>query len=216
MEKNINMQMTTLIFDFDYTLFDTFKFKQVLGRSLCRHGISENFFWQTYQQTVNRDKQAYNYNLDYQLEIIAGSCDLNREQARQDIGRVIEQAADFIYPEAEEVLKIFSDKEDFNLILLTLGNYDFQKAKVENSGLTGYFQEVVITSFSKVHSYHLTIPSDNKAVFVSDSLQEIFEVRNDYPQVMAILKIREDKDECFLPDNIYKIKNLLELKRIVH
>lgn len=177
-----------IVFDLDYTLLDTTKFKEALADAITSCGVSRQRYEETYSATVRRDGKTSDYDPEVQLESLAS--DFPAPQARVDARRNIEEllmhTEQYLFPGVAELLRAL--RHDGNeLILLTLGNETWQHAKIENSGLSELFDRVVTTGKHKHEPLRGIVPEGESAIIVNDNGVETKELMAQMPWCTYIL-----------------------------
>ena len=163
----------TIIFDFDDTLFNTKKFKDDYFQLLTETGLTASeiqelysSFSKTAQSKTNRGFEDFlsqkGYPVTTSLKERFNSFDLN------------------VYVKHETVSTLENLKKDFILVLLTKGEEVFQTWKVNGSGLSSFFSEVITTEGNKEEI--LSQKSFLEPVFfINDKSEENFAVKQNFP-----------------------------------
>lgn len=102
-------------FDFDRVLFDTDRFNQYMKENV--EGLE------------HVDASPYNENEVYSPEIHAELCGIPVER----IYDAISDTSQFLYPDAELLKEVEGE-----IVIVSRGEKEFQKAKIENSGVLKY------------------------------------------------------------------------------
>ena len=107
----------------------------------------------------------------------------------------------------EDVIPFLEKYKNYNLILLTLGDIDYQNRKIESSNLSKYFQDIIITDVDKSQ---LDINyKDN--LFIDNNPKELIKFQNKGGKILRIRRI-EDKYSVIDLDNVLEYKNFFDLK----
>lgn len=109
-------------FDFDGVLFDTNSFIEKLDSEI------ENF-----AETYNEARSNGKYDFEKHVEILGVS--------RKEITDLISKADQFIFDDVQELKKI---KDKHRIIIVTRGDSEFQRKKIENSGIQDIIDEYII------------------------------------------------------------------------
>lgn len=107
--------------DFDNVIFDTGKFKEFLDQRI-------EGFTKTYPEEGVYDPEEHAEKL---------GVDSSR------IKEAVAHSSDFIFDDIDQLGSI---RENHELVLVTRGDPEFQRMKVENSGVLDYFDRVVIVN----------------------------------------------------------------------
>lgn len=164
------------IFDLDYTLLDTYRFKNDLAQIVF--GISTEEFCKSYKNNFKNRKE--NYNFDQHLQYLVKDNKIKPEKIkdiRSRFDKFIQEIDDYLYPEASEVLKKFQS-QDNKLILLSFGDIGWQRLKIENLSIKNYFDQIVYESKSKNESeYFKSLKGVNEEILIiNDNLKESHEM----------------------------------------
>lgn len=192
-----------IVFDLDYTLLDTTKFKEALADAITSCGVSRQRYEETYSATVRRDGKTFDYDPEIQLEALIPdfpSLDA-RALAHLKIDDLLRHTERFLFPGAVELLRALR-RAGNELILLTLGNESWQRAKVEHSGLAELFDKVVTTGKHKHAPLRDLVPEGERAIIVNDNGAETKELMAQMPWCEYIL-VRGPKgapDDLHLPE----------------
>ncbi len=157
----------TTIFDLDYTLLDTVRFKEALADLL---GMDVVKFNKSYRE--NFEEKGINYTLEAHLDALGrdDKKDIIEKFNKMNIGK-------YFYEKAKEVLlneRINCDK----LVLLTFGDEIWQEEKVKRLGeVVELFDEIVYENDKKENSHFLkNLPTDSDIKIINDKFKETKEM----------------------------------------
>jgi len=178
-----------IVFDLDYTLLDTAKFKEALARAVTAQGVDRERYEDVYKAVVKRQGKVYDFDPEALLEGLKNDFadEAARDEARRGIAGVLARTEEFLYPGAVELLRELR-RHGAELVLMTLGNEKWQRAKVENSGLAGMFDEVAATEKKKVESVRDLGRDGGKVIVVNDNGEELKEMMAAAPSYRYLLK----------------------------
>jgi phosphoglycolate phosphatase-like HAD superfamily hydrolase len=162
----------TVVFDLDYTLMDTARFKDALASSLAECGVSPGSFWETYELTSKTAEKVCDYEPERHLLALAASLTCPKEEALRRIDAVVARGADFLFAGAVPMLERLRS-EEHGLVLFTHGNAAWQERKVNGAGLTPLFDRLMFAPENKeryVEGLRMLAPP---LVFVNDHGGEI-------------------------------------------
>lgn len=178
-----------IVFDLDYTLLDTAKFKEALAAAVTAQGVSRGRYEETYQAVVKREGKVYDY--DPEAHLAALKADLPdaaaADEARRGIAAVLADTEKYLYPGAVELLQELR-ANGAGLALMTLGNEKWQRAKVEHSGLAAMFDEVLATEKKKAAAIRELGRDGGKIIVVNDNGEEMKEMMAVAPEYRYFLK----------------------------
>jgi len=167
----------TIIFDLDYTLLDTVKFKDALREAVTSLGVSAERYEETYKQIVKREGRAYDYDPDAHLEALRA--DFGKPEAiveaRARIDGVLARTEEFLYPGSVEMVRKYRDA-GARVVLLTMGNEQWQEAKAKHSGLAELFDRVVTVGKGKSEALRGFALEDSEVIIVNDNGSEMKEM----------------------------------------
>lgn len=171
--------MATIIFDFDDTLFKTRKLKDSIFRKMESFGISTEIINKTYEICKKRFKY---YTPSNHVFIINEMDGLNiSEDQTEEINEI-----DFSFHKIEEIHNVlFQLSKKHHLVLLTIGDKDFQKLKIYNSGISSHFHEIHIIS-EKKEDFISSQDFNGDVYFINDKESENEIIRKMFPHINVI------------------------------
>ena len=186
-----------IYFDFDETLFNTDKFYHEFLTICKNYNINE--------KSINLIKQKLFKNKLFNLEILVEYL-IKRYNLSLEFKKEIKQlySEKFVFKEVENCLEKL--KKEYNLILLTNGDKEYQSAKIEGSKLSKYFFKIIITNDkTKLNIDYL------KGLFIDNNPKEIKKLANMGAKVIRIRR-KEDKYSLYDSDiNCLEYSNLSDL-----
>lgn len=178
----------TVIFDLDYTLFDTAAFKEALADAVRDLGPSKERFFATYNETLARDAWAYDYDLDVHLDMLRDDfIDANGlNEARSAIDGVLRKSRTYLFQGVAELLGNLH-AHGIRLVLLTLGNGSWQHRKVVGTELDSMFDIVRIVDKNKENVLK-EFSDGGKVIVVNDNGKEVDAMIKEVPDFTYIVK----------------------------
>jgi FMN phosphatase YigB (HAD superfamily) len=161
------------IFDLDYTLLDTKRFKEKLAGIFYKENFLADYNKHFKGEGVNFDKEIYFRILRKQSLI-----DENREkELRQKIAALIKGLKKYLYPEVEKILKHLRKNGNI-MILATFGDKKWQAEKVKKLKIKKNFDRVVFEDKNKNKSSLLKKlkKSPEKILIINDNAKETKEM----------------------------------------
>lgn len=150
-------------------------------------GVKEGKFKELQTKYFNRTDKLFNvYKLLSFLvkEGLLEQADL--AEKRSAIDRVLKNIDEFLFDEADELLKELK-KKDFTVILLSFGDLVWQKDKIRNTGIRKMFDKVIITDKDK----RLAVQDYKKAreiiYIINDKYEECRALRGELAQSRVFL-----------------------------
>lgn len=197
-----------IILDFDYTLFDTTKFKEETIKNLMLLGVTRDIYYQAYQQIRSSHNDEY-IPLEH-LKMINQMTNVSLDELSKKYFEALNNCSECLYNDVTSFLDKLT-KQKTPLYLLTFGNPTFQKQKVEASGIAHYFKKTIYTNKDK-YSVADKIPNANHATFINDNPHEIQSLQTLFPQAEFIQIVRENGKKFDLElENILTVKNIITL-----
>lgn len=187
-----------LILDFDYTLFDTAALKQAMIHALQQFGVTAEQFFVAEKHVKQKNGM---YELQTHLSMLVEEA--QHEAAMQSIQHLLQNTAQFLYPDVMPFLKRHAEHQ---LILLSFGNPDWQRAKIEHTGFLEVFHDILLTDQPKTEALRGTVVSQ-KTVLINDRGSEIDAIKQSHPELFAIWLRR--------PGTPYENENCLNADREV-
>lgn len=210
--------------DFDRTLFDTERFKIALAKSLRKHGIAPEIWWETYKCSIPRSLQRYQiYRPEIHAKLIQKITGVKKEAILNSFHKVISQTSKFIFKETKPVLEFLKNKK-YTLCLVSFGNKPHQKEKIKNSGIVKYFDKIIISQKPKAsikfpELYSTKLRNHTKVrkiifILVDDNILEIENLYKKYKNKICLVWLNRENKKTKLPISIIQIKNLKSLIKL--
>lgn len=213
MEKDIIFSKTFL--DFDKTLFDCEKFEADIFAILQNFSVDWDDFVETYLRSLHtQQKNKYDYNFEEHVDFLREKEYKIPDSVLLDLHALLKN--DYLYSDTLDFLK-FIKQNTKKLFLLSVGDYAFQREKINNSGIIDYFDELFIIESDK-HKFLQDNFSDlSQTLFINDNLQENSLVKEYNNQVNVVTRFNNKKyNEAQVKEmNIPYFKTLREIKNYV-
>ena len=162
--------------DFDGTLFNSTKHYHNYKNIFKKHNIDiEEILKQKYKQEKNFDTLTKKIIKEYNLN--------------PSIYKEVDQiySKELIFKDVIPFLEKYSKKYD--LILLTLGNINYQNKKIKHSNISKYFKDIIITNKDKST---LDIDYENW-IFIDNNPLELKKFHNS--KAKNLIRIKRDSDK---------------------
>ena len=180
-----------IIFDLDYTLFDTARFKKDLSGILK---MSNESFGDSYKKHF-KDK-GESYNIKKHINVLFRERKIKAEEKNAVQKRVElffkKSINDYIVKDAEDILKKLKSA-GHTLILLSFGDKKFQNYKIKNLDIKKYFSKIIVTDKDKSESLK----------FLKDKKERILIVNDNAKESVIIKKALKNRAEIFLVQGPY-------------
>ncbi|MCD4693780.1 HAD family hydrolase [bacterium] len=165
------------IFDLDYTLLDTNMFKEKLAQAM---EISEKDYNSTYTDFFykkNNIRLPYHPSIHLNYLIKKNKVSLDRKEViEKNILKVVENINKMLFIDAEKVLQEIK-KRGYELILITWGNGEWQKLKIDNLKIKKYFNKIIRVDKSKEKCIDFLENSDDRKIIINDNLKESLKLK---------------------------------------
>ena len=183
-----------IIFDLDYTLLDTVRFKDALADIF----VQENFYadYKKYfkDQGINFDPREY-------LKILKdeGKIDSYAEkEIKSGLKELLGMMDNYLFRGVAKILKKLKDG-GAELILLTFGNKEWHEDKIRTLSIGRYFTQIVFEEEDKAGSEYLRS--------LKNTEEEVLIVNDNAKETEKMIKIIGEKAKVFLVDGPY-VKNI--------
>lgn len=205
------------IIDFDDTLFDTQRYHRAHLEAVADLGVTPEVYWQSYRESRLDDEGNFVYNIERhaaQLKLKG----FDEKEVKKRFDCLAERVKEFLFDDAHDFLKDLKSTGK-TMVLLTWGCPEFQRyAKVEASGISHYFDEVLYTRVPKRHRL-VELFEKNKidsVWFINDKPEETVELSKLFPQLKPVLKYSQlFSDEDYKNLGMPYFKTLTEIKDYV-
>ncbi|MSU75138.1 MAG: HAD family hydrolase [Candidatus Magasanikbacteria bacterium] len=179
------------IIDFDDTLFNTRPgFSNARVAALAPLGISEDLYLQTYREARNSASGQVWYDDQRHAQVLAmKGFDEDKAFAALASTMAPERLKEFLFPDAItflEKLKSFGEP----MILLSLGDAEYQFKKVRALEIEKYFDRVFMVDEEKhtVMEELLKNVSDKEIWFINDKVPETVALAKQFPEIKIVMK----------------------------
>lgn len=181
--------------DFDNTLFDTERFYKDLLEIVKNYNISENKINEYYYK--NSDNKLFN-----PLKIINKLIENHKlkKEIIKELDLFLNDISVYLYNDTIEFLEYLNSK-NYEIILLTYGDYDYQNEKIEKTFIKDYFNKIIITSLPKAN---LDLDYKN-SIFIDDNEHQL---KGLIKKDAKVIRIRRNGNKHSIND----IKNVLEFE----
>ena len=162
-----------IIFDLDYTLLDTKKFKDKLADIFKKEGFAHDYEKYFKVKGINFDFEAY-------LAILKSEGRINEPREKElelSLAELMKRLDDYLFSGVENIFKHFKDG-GHELILMTFGDKNWQEEKIKNLSIKKYLNKIIFEEKNKSESRYLKLLSDNpeKILIVNDNAKETKEM----------------------------------------
>ena len=203
-----------IILDFDDTIFNTHQLMREFLEIVKRADFTEEEFFEAYQKCKGR---VGDFNSKIIINLLSEIRPFNKIKAENEINLILDNSRDFVYADFFGFVNNFNKK---NLILLSFGEINFQRTKIENSGVVSYFQEVIITQEDKTENLKNILKKNKgeKIFFIDDKAEQIDKLKEKLPQIITMKMERSQGGHINTKSKLtdYVVKDLDEAKNIIN
>jgi len=171
--------MAIIIFDFDDTIFETYKLNNSFSQKIESIGVPSDVVKNTYEIAK---KKFNHYTFDNHIDVINEMEEFNITDHEKDKLNDI----DFSLYKSDETFNILNNlSKKHTLILLTCGEKIFQRLKIYNSGLSSCFHEIHIISSNK-ENFLMDKNFIGDVYFINDKKSENDVIKKMFPSFKVI------------------------------
>lgn len=200
--------------DWDDTVYNTVAFKADIFNIFAKHGASEKDIIDTFRKSLcTVAPHQYDYTFEEHTQFLRELGYTLPNTVEGELNALF--AKDYLFPDTQMFLQFLKNISD-KVVLLSAGDKKFQLSKINDSGISGIFDEVIILSGNK-EKYLGENYNNNKIFFVNDNLRENLSVKQEVPSALVITKLNaaryseEEADQIGVP----YFKTLSEIKQYV-
>ena len=202
---------TKLFIDFDGTMFDTASFKDVMFAVFLKLGFNKTDIDNTYMAEC----MDYKYHVDRNLDRLLKIKQIDEKEAREKVRGIFNKIPDHMFDDTIEVLKQI-DKKKYELNLLTLGDEDFQRKKVDASYVGKYFDNIYFATDQKWNYLKDIVKENEYFIMVDDRGDTVEKVKKNFTKSLAIEINRPGKEQDLMEqENTFDGKEIKNLKQLL-
>ena len=168
--------------DFDGTLFNTDKYTKDFMSILNDYCIDKTLFYEVSDKLFSKNKL---FNINVIVDYFIDNYDMNYS-LKDKINNLLNDS--YVYSDVMECLNILISY-GYELYLLTYGDDEYQRLKIEASNLSRFFKEIIITQKDKSK---LGIDYEN-SIFIDNNPIEIEKFNSS--KANKIIRIKRDNDK---------------------
>ena len=152
--------------DFDYTLFDTYLFREELYNILEKNGLDKTEIPLTKESKNNNQKLL---NIKQVFEKISKENNIPLENLLTPLENLYERGQEYLYKDTIEFLEYLKAK-GHKLHIITWGEKEYQQEKIKISKIEKYFDEIICAEKLK---YELENIDYSNGIFIDDSIRDL-------------------------------------------
>lgn len=197
-----------IIFDFDYTLFNTARFLSALCEKFSGHGIDKDIFYKGLALAYGK---KHVFRPDKFLRILAKYSDKPYKLLTEECNSFCPSLYMCLYPDVVPFLRTLQKNHTF---LLTFGDERFQKTRIGGTGIVPCFEQVIITENMLKDKEAEKLSNGKESLFVDDNPLALTAVKRYAPHIITVRMKREGGEYIHKPGGMgvdHEIKELSEL-----
>ena len=202
-----------IVLDFDDTIFNTHQLMREFLEIVKKFNFTEEEFFGAYQECK---KMVGDFDPKTIINLLNETKPFDKIKVEKEVDLMLSNLSGFVYSDFFDFAKSFDRKD---LILLSFGMTDTQKIKINNSKITEFFEDIIITSRDKIEDIKSIFEKHKKEkiFFIDDKTIQVDNIKRKFPEIIT-MKIKRPQGvdittESRLAD--YVIKDLYEAKNIV-
>lgn len=174
--------------DFDDTFFNTADFIRDYQGIFEGMGISSDMYQKTSHEAYHHTGNSIEvYDMEAHVRALSERVHgIKIDAVRQAIEVFLVDTSHYVFPE----MKAFLEKAraaNIKLYILSFGQSDFQRKKIQGTGLMEYFQEVFIVQEKKYAPILASIEHDEEVIwFFDDRAEFVSDVKDAIPTVKTV------------------------------
>lgn len=172
---------TKIFIDFDGTIFDTDSFRILTWNAFAKAGFSYARIEKTYAAACS----DYKYSPQKQLELLARQEQGDKTTALYLVSQLYLHAPKMIFADAISFLGGV-DRAMFQVNLLSMGDQDFQRAKIESSLVSNFFDNVYITDEQKWTYLDRLVDVPDQFIFIDDRSDTVHNMARKFINSLSI------------------------------
>lgn len=207
----------TVILDLDHTLLRTSSLKGAMMEHLAPLGITPEQFKDTYDATVHAIPGQYSYDIARHALLIEEKTGVDAASAGKALFAALDTLPSMLYDDAVPFLNFLRSRK-LPMVLLTMGNAAFQRAKVERLDIEQYFDDCIYTETGKetIDLEFSNPPSE--WLFINDNPKELRALAARFPE-SAMIRIKRPDGKMFTPEddalNVPTFSSLTEVENLL-
>lgn len=184
--------------DFDRTLFDCDRFLSDLYDILDKYNITKEIFRKCQNQC-----KIMGFNPYIILDLVKENINFDN-RIYEEVKELIHNTRKYLYDDTISFLEYLKSL-NYDIIILTKGNLDYQKEKIAMANLEEYYSELIVTM---KHKGELKL-NYGESIFIDDNPKEILSILKKNPK--RIIRIQRNKS---LYSNITIDQDVLSFKTL--
>lgn len=189
--------------DFDYTLFDTYSFREELYKILEMNGLDKTVLPLTIEKKDNSQKLL---NIKEVFKKLSKEKNIPLNNFMEPLEKLYQRGQEYLYSDSIEFLKYLKLK-GHKLYTITWGEKEYQEEKIKISKIDKYFDEII---FAETLKYELDNVDYSNGIFIDDSIRDLEGIYNKNAKQVFRIKRKNGKNS----DQKLNIKEILEFNSL--
>ena len=152
--------------DFDYTLFDTYSFREELYKILEINGLNSSELPLTAEKKDNSQKLL---NIREAFKKLSDERNIPFENFIKPLEKLYERGQEYLYKDSVEFLEYLKSK-GHKLYVITWGEKQYQEEKLKITKIYDYFDEII---YAETLKYELDNVDYENGIFIDDSVRDL-------------------------------------------
>ena len=203
-----------IILDFDYTIFDTAKFRGAIQGMFSEHGVDAELFTRSIEESRGT---AGDWKPDKQLEILESRGMSKISSMRHGFNSLTKNSQEYLYGDTMPFLKKMSEYHKF--IVLSYGEDEFQGMKIRGcKEASKYFDKILVTQNLSKDKEASEIADQEPAIFIEDNPLALAACKKYAPNIITVRLNRGEGRHALVPsgDGVdYEVLELAEVEKLI-
>lgn len=210
-----------IFIDFDDVIFNMKRFKRDLIAVFRQNGINRQEFDNSYYTFSKRAQaEGKNYDPKKQIKVLKKRFDIDKKKLEKDLDHFLADLSGYVFPDVKKFLSLFPKKD---LFLITYGHVVFQKKKIKNSGMSGYFRKILISKDNKIDIIVETcrrngfLADEEDIIMIDDRPEQLERAEEAEKRIKTFRLCRPEGrySDLICMDKDWEVKNLKEVAKII-
>jgi len=203
-----------IILDFDYTIFDTAKFRNAIQTMFSGHGVDAELFARSIEESRGT---AGDWKPDKQLEILESRGMSKISSMRDGFNSLTNNSQEYLYTDTMPFLKRMS--KDHNFVVLSYGQDKFQGMKIRGCREAyKYFDNILVTHNLSKDKEASEIANKEPAIFIEDNPTALSASKKYAPSIITVRLNRGEGRHAIVPsgDGVdHEVESLGEVENLI-
>lgn len=201
-----------IIFDFDHTVFNTLSMHEDIIVAMETLGVSEEKYQRVYEDVTYWKM----FNVDAFANRLERLFAVSSEDVVQALSKITDRSELYVYDDVKDNAKELISA-GHEMYLLSWGDEEWEKNKIDNSGISSYFKKVVTVSKVKVGYLGEWCCGNTGIVLINDKPAELKVIKEMHSNFNLIrLKRPGGKfSDQPTPDGVMEAKSMAEVVKLI-